>query len=139
MFEIACSPWPMFVDYVNKTWIIPHKEKFVKAWTNKVMQLGNTTTSRYENVLFFVIRVDEFIDFNYCISLLGFEYLKCRVEYVHWASKRLLQNSLGDLCSVWDVMNNMITLQHTEIKASFETSIHVVGHVFKSYLIQEAT
>jgi len=28
-------------------------------------------------------------------------------------------------------MNNMITLQHTEIKASFETSTHVVGHVFK--------
>ncbi|KAL5184839.1 hypothetical protein HKD37_17G048477 [Glycine soja] len=47
------------------------------------------------------------------------------------ALKRLLQNSLGDLCSVWDAMNNMITLQHTEIKASFETSTHVVGHVFK--------
>ncbi|KAH1192978.1 hypothetical protein GmHk_19G054109 [Glycine max] len=30
-FEIACSPWPMFVDYVNETWIIPHKEKFVKT------------------------------------------------------------------------------------------------------------
>ncbi|KAL5184722.1 Protein FAR1-RELATED SEQUENCE 6 [Glycine soja] len=40
-------------------------------------------------------------------------------------------NSLGDLCSFWDAMNNMITLQHTEIKASFETSTHVVGHVFK--------
>ncbi|KAH1192637.1 hypothetical protein GmHk_19G053818 [Glycine max] len=30
-FEIACSPWPMFVDYVNQTWLIPHKEMFVKA------------------------------------------------------------------------------------------------------------
>ena len=28
-------------------------------------------------------------------------------------------------------MNNMIMLQHSEIKASFETSTHVVGHVFK--------
>ena len=28
-------------------------------------------------------------------------------------------------------MNNMMTLQHTQIKASFETSTHVVGHVFK--------
>jgi len=28
-------------------------------------------------------------------------------------------------------MNNMITLQHTEIKASFETSTHIVEHVFK--------
>ena len=28
-------------------------------------------------------------------------------------------------------MNNMMTLQHTEIKTSFETSTHVVEHVFK--------
>ncbi|KAH1226997.1 hypothetical protein GmHk_10G027358 [Glycine max] len=86
-FQIACSPWPMFVDYINDTWIIPHKEKFITAWTNKVMHLGNTTT-----------------------------------------------NSLRDLCSVWDAMNNMITLQHVEIKASFETSMHVTGHVFKKTL-----
>ncbi|KAH1260779.1 hypothetical protein GmHk_02G003818 [Glycine max] len=89
----------MFVDYVKETWIIPHKEKFVSAWTNKVMHLRNTTTNR--------------------------------VESAHSSLKRLLQNSLGDLCSVWDVMNNMITLQHMEIKASFETSTNVVGHVFK--------
>ncbi|KAH1260773.1 hypothetical protein GmHk_02G003815 [Glycine max] len=31
-------------------------------------------------------------------------------------------------------MNNMITLQHVEIKASFETSMHVIGHVFKKTL-----
>ncbi|KAL5147558.1 Protein FAR1-RELATED SEQUENCE 5 [Glycine soja] len=78
-FQIACSPWPMFIDYVNDTWIIPHKEKFITAWTNKVMHLGNTTTNR--------------------------------VESAHWALKRVLQNSLGDLCSVWDAMNNMITLK----------------------------
>jgi len=53
-FEITCSLWPMFVDYVNQTWIIPHKEKFVKALTNKVMHLGNTTTNRYENCHFFI-------------------------------------------------------------------------------------
>ncbi|KAL5179249.1 Protein FAR1-RELATED SEQUENCE 5 [Glycine soja] len=88
-FEMACAPWPMFVDYVKETWIIPHKEKFV-------MHLRNTTTNR--------------------------------VEFAHSSLKRLLQNSIGDLCNVWDAMNNMITLQHTEIKASFETSTHVVGH-----------
>ncbi|KAH1198883.1 hypothetical protein GmHk_18G052370 [Glycine max] len=59
------------------------------------------------------------------------------VESAHWALKRVLHNSLGDLCSVWDAMNNMITLQHTQIKASFETSTHVVGHVFKKNLIQD--
>ncbi|KAL5159018.1 putative protein FAR1-RELATED SEQUENCE 10 [Glycine soja] len=36
--------------------------------------------------------------------------LLCRVEYAYWALKRVLHNSLGDLCSVWDAMNNMITL-----------------------------
>ncbi|KAH1202820.1 Protein FAR1-RELATED SEQUENCE 5 [Glycine max] len=101
-FQVACSPWPMFIDYVNDTWIIPHKEKFITTWTNKVMHLGNTTTNR--------------------------------VESAHWALKRVLQNSVGDLCSVWDAMNNMITLQHVEIKASFETSTHVVGHVYKKTL-----
>ena len=31
-------------------------------------------------------------------------------------------------------MNTMMMLQHTEIRASFETSTHVVGHVFKKTL-----
>jgi len=59
---------------------------------------------------------------------------KCRVESVHWSLKRILQNSVADLYSVWDAMNNMMTLQHTEIRASFEISTHVVGHVFKKTL-----
>ncbi|KAL5193902.1 Protein FAR1-RELATED SEQUENCE 5 [Glycine soja] len=42
--------------------------------------------------------------------------------------------TLVDMCSVWNAMNNMIMLQHTQIKASFETSTHVVGHVFKKTL-----
>ncbi|KAL5161585.1 Protein FAR1-RELATED SEQUENCE 5 [Glycine soja] len=88
----------------GKTWIIPHKEKFITAWTNKVMHLGNTTPNR--------------------------------IESAHWALKRVLQNSLGDLCSVWDAMNNMIMLKHVEIKASFETSTHAVGHVFKKTLFK---
>ncbi|XP_014622279.1 uncharacterized protein [Glycine max] len=57
-----------------------------------------------------------------------------RVESAHWSLKRILHNSVGDLCSVWDAMNNMMMLQHTEIRASFETSTHVVGHVFKKTL-----
>ena len=61
---------------------------------------------------------------------------KCRVESAHWSLKRILQSSLGDLCSVWDAMNNMMTLQHTQIKASFETSTHFVGHVYKKTLFK---
>ncbi|KAL5137337.1 Protein FAR1-RELATED SEQUENCE 5 [Glycine soja] len=68
-----------------------------------------------------------------CKSLIG-QKNAWEVEYAHWALKRVLHNNLGDLCSVWDSMNNMIMLQHTQIKASFETSTHVVGHVFKKTL-----
>jgi len=46
-FKLVCSPWPIFVDYVLSTSVLPHKEKFVKAWTDKLMHLGNTTTNRY--------------------------------------------------------------------------------------------
>ena len=48
-FETICSQWPLLVQYVKNTWIIPHKEKFVKCWTNSLMHLGNTTSNRYIN------------------------------------------------------------------------------------------
>ena len=35
--------------------MIPHKERFVKAWTNKVMHLENTTTNKYEYCFLFVL------------------------------------------------------------------------------------
>ena len=54
-FEIACSPWLMFVDYMKQTWLIPHKERFVVVWTNKVMHLGNTTTNRYESCKYILV------------------------------------------------------------------------------------
>ncbi|KAH1257635.1 Protein FAR1-RELATED SEQUENCE 5 [Glycine max] len=47
-FQVACSLWPTFVDYVCEAWIVPHKEKFITTRTNKVMHLGNTTTNRVE-------------------------------------------------------------------------------------------
>ena len=41
---------------------------------------------------------------------------------------------MGDLCTCWDASNNVLILQHNEIKASFEMSLHVVGHNFNSTL-----
>ncbi|KAL5148542.1 Protein FAR1-RELATED SEQUENCE 5 [Glycine soja] len=73
-----------------------------------------------------------FVDYTNKVMHLG-NTTTNKVESAHRALKRVLHNSLGDLCSVWDAMT-MITLQHTQIKASFETSIHVVGHVFKKIL-----
>ncbi|KAL5165451.1 hypothetical protein HKD37_18G050576 [Glycine soja] len=43
----------------------------------------------------------------------------------------------SDICSVWEAMNNMMTLQHTQIKHSFETSTHLVRHVFKVTLYKK--
>ena len=34
-------------------------------------------------------------------------------------------------------MNNMMTLEHKEIRVSFETSTHAVGHVFKKTLYKK--
>ncbi|KAH1225094.1 hypothetical protein GmHk_11G032074 [Glycine max] len=65
------------------------------------------------------------MDKNNCL------FFKCWIESAHWALKRLLHNSLEDLCSVWEAMNNRITLQHTEIKASFEANTHMVRHFLK--------
>ncbi|KAJ1412039.1 OTU domain [Sesbania bispinosa] len=91
--------------YVNHTWLMAHKEKFVDAWINKNMHLGTTTTNR--------------------------------VESAHSRLKNMLQDCRGDLCNCWDAMNNMITLQHTEIKGSFQRSIMVVEHRFNKPLYNE--
>ena len=82
-FEITYSPWPMFVDYVNQTWLIPHQERFVKAWTNKVMHLRNTTTNMYEDSKFlllswFTVKWIKKIMFLYLLA-----YFICRVESAH--------------------------------------------------------
>ena len=55
-----------------------------------------------------------------------------RVESAHWRLKRLLADSRGDLCICWDAMNNMIKLHHTELKASFEHSIHRQIHIYNT-------
>ncbi|XP_073222075.1 uncharacterized protein [Cicer arietinum] len=68
IFEGICSSCSIFYDYVHEQWLIPHKERFVEAWTNRVMHFGNTTTQR--------------------------------VESAHWSLKRILQDSIDDICSV---------------------------------------
>ncbi|XP_027913079.1 uncharacterized protein LOC114173061 isoform X3 [Vigna unguiculata] len=52
-----------------------------------------------------------------------------RVEATNCKLKNLLQDSKEDMCSYWDAMNDMITLQLAEIKWSFEKSINVVDHM----------
>ncbi|GAU37897.1 hypothetical protein TSUD_163340 [Trifolium subterraneum] len=49
-FEEVCADYPIFLEYVKNIWLIPHKEKFVLAWTDRVMHLGNTTTNRVRSI-----------------------------------------------------------------------------------------
>ena len=68
-FEIVCLPWSMFVDHVKQTWLIPYKQRFVKASMNKVMHLGNTTTNIYENCkcILVLITTHQWIKIIVCI------------------------------------------------------------------------
>jgi len=50
-FECVCSSWPLFIDYVQKTWLIHHKEKFVKTWTYRMILMGNMTSNIYVCIL----------------------------------------------------------------------------------------
>jgi len=67
-FQVFCSPWPIFVDYIIGTWLVSHKEKFVKAWTDRLMHLGNTTINRYIGIIltlmYSIIENRDVIKFN---------------------------------------------------------------------------
>jgi alpha-glucosidase len=45
--EQACVDYSGFINYVKDTWLTPHRQRFVGAWINRVLHLGNTTTNRY--------------------------------------------------------------------------------------------
>ena len=56
--------------------------------------------------------------------------ISCRVEQAHGNLKRILQTNMGDLCTCWDAINNLLVLQHNQIKASFETSLNVATYSY---------
>ncbi|CAK8574546.1 unnamed protein product [Lathyrus sativus] len=47
--EQACVDCNEFIDYVKDTWLTPYRQRFVGAWINRVLHLGNTTTNRVES------------------------------------------------------------------------------------------
>ncbi|XP_057424437.1 protein FAR1-RELATED SEQUENCE 5-like [Lotus japonicus] len=55
-----------------------------------------------------------------------------RAESAHSTLKRMLKDGRGDLCAAWDAVDRLTTVRHNEIKASFERSINLVEHRFKS-------
>ena len=64
-------------------------------------------------------------------------YFFYRAESAHAKLKRHLGSSQGDFESSWNVINALIELQHTEIKASFERSISVAEHQFNNAMFKE--
>ena len=56
--------------------------------------------------------------------------MTCRAESAHAKLKRHLGSSQGDFDTSWNVINSLIELQHTEIKASFGRSLTAVEYNF---------
>ena len=48
-FREVCKTFPKFLTYVESTILNQVKEKIVRAWTDKVLHLGNRTTNRVES------------------------------------------------------------------------------------------
>jgi len=48
-FKDICKPFPKFLTYVKTTILNTVKEKFVRAWTDKVLHLGCITTNIVES------------------------------------------------------------------------------------------
>ncbi|XP_060960635.1 uncharacterized protein LOC133031210 [Cannabis sativa] len=59
------------------------------------------------------------------------------VESAHAKLKRYLRSSQGNFETSWSTIHNLLELQHTEIKASFEKSLTTVQHNFKPTLFKE--
>ncbi|XP_052736682.1 uncharacterized protein LOC128197877 [Vigna angularis] len=60
-----------------------------------------------------------------------------RVESAHWSLKKVLGNSMGDLCSCWDSIHNVVILQHNKIKESFQRSLLLTSNPFKGYIYKK--
>ena len=69
----VCILWPLLYEYVNESGIISYKKFFVKAMTNWVMHLGNTTSNKYVSLSFWLV-IFGYLSYDIV-------YLKCnRVE-----------------------------------------------------------
>lgn len=58
-----------------------------------------------------------------------------RVESAHGRLKKYLKDSKGDFVKGWECMHNMMTLQFTEIQASFGRSLSVLEHRYNNKVL----
>ncbi|MCL7032996.1 hypothetical protein MKW94_024657, partial [Papaver nudicaule] len=78
------------LNYVKDAWLNPFKDRFVAAWTDLYVHLGNTSTNRAEGA--------------------------------HLRLKKQLNAANYGIQGMWKAMHPSISLQFTDIKASFEVS-----------------
>ncbi|XP_068466719.1 uncharacterized protein [Phaseolus vulgaris] len=98
--NVVCSPWPIFTEYVISTWLNPHKEKFVKAWTDKVMHLGNMTSNRVEAAHWSLKRILETSMGDLCFF---WESINKMIILQHNAIKSSFEKSLHVVSHVFNV------------------------------------
>ncbi|KAH1242408.1 hypothetical protein GmHk_07G019750 [Glycine max] len=60
-----------------------------------------------------------------------------RVESAHWSLKRILQNSVGDLYSVWDAMNNMMRCSTLKLE-HHSKQVFLVHASYKGMMVAES-
>ena len=59
-----------------------------------------------------------------------------RVESQHWKLKQMLENSKGDLCKCFEAMNDNMSIQVDNIKASFQKSFYYKERLQNSSFFQ---
>ncbi|KAK1262170.1 hypothetical protein QJS04_geneDACA021835 [Acorus gramineus] len=105
LLEDEFRAFPNELSYLHKTWVVKHRERFVSAWIDKHLHLGNTSTNR--------------------------------VEGHHAKLKRQLQTSIGNFVSSWQTIHNLLELQISDIRASFEESLTRIPHRYRGFLYRE--
>ncbi|XP_057443874.1 uncharacterized protein LOC130736031 [Lotus japonicus] len=55
-----------------------------------------------------------------------------KAESAHASLKKMLRNGKGNLCDSWEAVDRLTIVRHNAIQASFERSINIVEHRFKS-------
>ncbi|KAK1258539.1 hypothetical protein QJS04_geneDACA023544 [Acorus gramineus] len=104
LLEDEYRSYPNVLSYLHATWLDKHRERFVTAWIDRQMHLGNTSTNR--------------------------------VESHHSKLKRALQTSTHNFVSSLQMIHNLLELQISDIRASFEESLTKIPHRFQGYLFR---
>ena len=95
----------------------------------ETQQIGKSIIRHWFFLTFHFIKLKVFFYISFCY-IIG---LKMHM----WDWRGLLHDSMRDLCSYWNAMNDMFVLQHMTIKVSFQKNINVVEQKFNSLIYKK--